>query len=236
MKRRTVFYGCAICSLFFLASAGAAERDSVRMDNLPAFEAVSVSAGIETIVSPEVECVTTVAVPDVLPMLEVGVEEGVLKIGFKRKGNSFKALIRERTTVYVPQKSYRLFSVASASVLRLPAAYRVDDLRIEAASGGEVQGGLECSVLTLRSRSGSVVRLHGGCDSLSVDAASGAVVRCEGLKAGSAVCEAASGTIVRLYASRQIDISAASGAIVTYDGDGEARIDRRSGAIVKRKK
>ena len=64
------------------------------MDNLPAFEAVSVSAGIEAIVSPEVECVTTVAVPDVLPMLEVGVEEGVLKIGFKRKGNEILLAIR----------------------------------------------------------------------------------------------------------------------------------------------
>ncbi len=236
MKIQMTVFSCICCSLFCLG-VHAAERDSVRINDLSDFDAVSVCSGIETIVSPEVNGVVAVATSEVMPLLAIKSDEGLLTIGFdqKVKGN-WKFRVKDKVTVYVPQKSYRFLKTQSGAVLRLPETYQTGNIRIAASSGSIVRGGMNCPVLTLETRSGSVVRLQGACDSLAVDASSGSVVRCDALQGKSVMCRASSGCVLKLNASKRIDISAASGSVVTYGGEGEARIDRRSGAIVKRKK
>ncbi len=237
MKKHSVILCClGLCSLY-LSGACAAERDSVRRSDLFGFGAVSVSDGIETVVSSGVDGVTVVAGRGMMSLLKIEVDGDTLKIGVRQRPEGGRTSRRkERATVYVPRKEYRSFTVADGAALRLPEDYRADILRIGAASGGNVRGGLHCTALILSASSGSTVRLEGVCDSLVTEAVGGAQVRCEALQAGNVACRAASGALVRVYASRGIDVTASGGARVVYDGGGEAhRVAVRSGASLKRK-
>ena len=177
MKKHSVILCClGLCSLY-LSGACAAERDSVRRSDLFGFGAVSVSDGIEMVVSSGVDGVTVVAGGRMMPLLKIEVDGDTLKIGVRQQpegGRTFRR--KERATVYVPRREYRSFTVADGAALRLPEDYRADILRIGAVSGGNVQGGVHCTALTLSASSGSTVRLEGVCDSLVTEAAGGAQV------------------------------------------------------------
>lgn len=184
--------------------------------NLSGFDAVSVSAGIEAIVTVggdfSVRAESTQAGLDKLDIKQRGAS---LDIG--RKNMNFSFGKSPKVTVYIS----------------MPALKALD-----ASSGSHTEAtGVAGGPFAIDASSGAHAELTGACDNLSVDVSSGAHIEAEALKCKSATADASSGAHASIFASESIVADASSGGhIEVFGGPEEVNIDKSTGGSISIKK
>lgn len=206
--------GALACSVIAL-SAGSAFAAEETYD-LSDFDAVSVSAGIEAIVTVGGDySVRAESTEAGLEKLDIKVRGNSLDIG--RKNMSFTFGKSPKVTVYVS----------------LPALKALD-----ASSGSHTEAtGVAGGPFSIDASSGAHAEISGVCDNLSVDVSSGAHIEAEDLQCKSATADASSGAHASIYASDSIVADASSGGhIEVFGGPEEVNIDKSTGGSISIKK
>lgn len=104
---------------------------------------------------------------------------------------------------------------------------------IDASSGASFQGNVVAGKLDIDASSGSALSMEGACTALVLDASSGSSISLDKLECETANVDAASGSSIRVFASKSVDVDASSGSSISVSGNPtEVTTDKSSGASV----
>lgn len=232
----TVLISCAnIVSDKRVTGNGKMVTENVSVDD---FQEISVAQAIRLVFvqqsgRPKVEVRTD---ENILPLLDITVKEGELKVRYKQNVQVRKA----KTVVTVYASDLSGLKASSAATVELSNDLnRYGKLKIETSSAASVsnKGTITYKELSLEATSASSIKLNGvKADLLDCEASSGADVKLEAVKADRVTCEASSGADIDLNGSaREVDFEASSGASVdARDLKAETgKAEASSGADVK---
>jgi hypothetical protein len=214
MPIRISFFGLSALALSTVGAGGALAAEQTF--NLDGFEAVSVSAGIEAIITVGGDySVRAESTEEGLDRLEIELRGDELDIGRKNMRLSFGR--QPKITVYVS----------------MPALKALD-----ASSGSHAKAsGVEAGPFAVDASSGAHAEIAGVCDTLALDISSGAHVDAEALQCKSATADASSGAHATIFASDSITADASSGAhLVVVGGPDEVNIDKSTGGSISIRK
>jgi hypothetical protein len=203
----------ALAAFFSAGVAASPVMAAERAYPIEGFTGVAVSAGVlaEIRVQPGFS-VRAVGETEDLERLRVERNGDRLEIGRKRSGFNWGR--RERVTVFVTLPTLKAIDVSSGAAATA-AAVSVNELSIEASSGG-------------------AVTITGVCVKLEADVSSGGSIEAEGLKCKFVTAEASSGGAMSVFASESLLASASSGAAIRVRGKPrDVRAERSSGAVVR---
>jgi hypothetical protein len=185
--------------------------------NIGSFNSISVSSGIEVIITQgdKEELAVTVGDLSYLNQVKTTVSNGVLTISRDVEWKFWNTWKNWSVRVYV---SY----------------INVD--KLTASSGAMLKGtGLSLSSLTARASSGAQIQISGKADFLDVDASSGSSFRGNDFSVTKCKAEVSSGAGIQVNVDKELSAEASSGGYIKYKGNGSIRdINISSGGSVKR--
>jgi hypothetical protein len=179
--------------------ATAAGPQTTKTYSLENFSKVSASAGVNVVLKQGPFSVTAEGPQDVLDHMKIEVHGDTLEIGRKNSMsfNWFNGGGHAVITVTAP--NYTGINVSSGSDLD-GAGLTLQDVRISASSGADIE-------------------LSGTCGRLDVDASSGADIETSDLRCNTVEAEASSGADVDVFASASANGDASSGGDITVHGN-----------------
>jgi hypothetical protein len=225
----------AAVTMLGIVSPPAAHAET-RKFNIQGFNGVSVSAGINVIVSEGAFAISASGSEKALERLVIEKKGDTLVIG--RKPNSWRMSGRnERIDVTVSAPAYRLIHASSGSDVSA-AGLKMQDMDASSSSGASLDlsgtcrsleasvssgadfdaRGLACGDISVSVSSGSSADLKGSCSSLKVDVSSGASFDGEELKCETATASASSGGGADVWATRAATGNASSGGAIDVYG------------------
>lgn len=194
----------AACALLFAAGAQAKTEER----EVAPFTAVHISAGIKgTIEIGPRKALRLEASEETLARIETVVEDGQLRVGFKRSGwggnwNSGDV----RVTVTTPEVREVSASGGAEVSAALSSNPRGDEFVVEVSGGGEAHlTGLDTKRLEAQASGGARLELSGRAEELRLGLSGGAVLKGKNLVV------------------RDLRISGSGGAVATVQASGEAR-------------
>ncbi|TYA84289.1 head GIN domain-containing protein [Seonamhaeicola marinus] len=159
------------------------------------------------------------------------VENGVLKIHTKQNiGRS------SSKKVFVSFKDIKSIISTSGSDVYSENTIAADELTLKTTSGSDMRLDINTSTLNCKSTSGSGLRLSGKTEKLVAEATSGSNIKAGNLEAESTQVKATSGANVTVNTSKELIAKATSGGDIKYYGDPEKveKSDGASGSIRKK--
>ena len=226
MKRRVAILAC-------LSALPAAALSATKSYDMPAFDSVSVSAGInvDVTVGPAHGIVAETTAEN-FDDLEISVEDNVLHIGRAGSWSWFTGR-PPRYDVHVNAPALRSLKASSGADVTVKGNV-AGDFTVKASSGSDVDvSGLNGGNVKATSSSGSDLEIEGTCVSLETEASSGSDLEADGLQCENASVRTSSGSDVSVAASRQVTVRASSGSDVVVRGKPPTvNVDKSSGADV----
>ncbi len=205
LRFRPAPLACAASAL--LCAAGAQAKTEER--EVPAFTAVHLASGIKgTIEIGPRKALRLEASEETLARIETVVEDGQLRVGFKRTsgwgGNWNSGDVR--VTVTTPELREVSASGGAEVTAALASNPRGDELVVEVSGGGEAHlTGIDTKRLEAQASGGARLELSGRTDELRLGLSGGAVLKGKKLT------------------TRDLRISGSGGAVATLQATGEAR-------------
>jgi len=194
-----------------------------------AFESVSVSAGIEVILSQDSALKVLVEADENLQEnIKTEVSNGRLKI-YPQKP------IRSCTSkrVFVSIKTIHSLEASSGSEVLSKLELKMPSLELSSSSGARVNLVLAVNMLNVESSSGGDIRLSGSAENLDVDGSSGAIINASALQSKTCNAGASSGANLKVNASEKIVAKVSSGGNIKVAGNPKDRnIVKSSGGDV----
>ncbi len=200
--------------------------------NVGSFNALRVSSGIDiTLIQGEQTKLIVIADEDIIDDVESEVVGDELRLsvdrGWFRRGN-VDAII-----TFVNLES---LDVSAGSDVESEGLLRLEDIDIEASSGSDIKLSLEGNEVNLRTSSGSDASLTGSARGFFAKASSGSDINAYEFEVENAVLELSSGSDVKAWVTRSLEVNASSGSDVYYKGDPEVlNINTSSGSDVHKR-
>ena len=216
MPRSTVLFA-TLSLLSAAAFAGAEDRD------VPEFDAVQIESGIRAAVEigPR-KPVHVEADDDVLPRLDIRVEHGTLRVGFKR-GTNLRGNHRP-VSVSIQTPQLRSLGASGGAVVRATMT-RAEESALEASGGGELHvKGVDANHLEIEASGGSVVEVQGRAATLDLQMSGGARLLGRNLSLKDVVVQASGGSEGELRADGRIRGNLSGGSGLHVRGGAKAKV------------
>lgn len=218
----------AICALALPAAASAATKTY----EVPAFEEVSVSAGIslDITMGPTRSVVAETRGND-FDDIRIAVDGKVLRIDRPRRG--WFSGRRTPYDVHVVMPTLRALEASSGAEARVRGSVE-GDFAVKASSGADIEvEQIKGGAVRAHSSSGSDMEIAGSCTALEAEASSGSDLDAEDLRCEQAVVQASSGSDVSVTATRSVRANASSGGDIRVSGaPTDVKTDKSSGGDV----
>jgi hypothetical protein len=179
------------------------------------FNKIEVSNGIDLYLTQGTEeSLVVQADSNLLEFIKTEVSGGTLRV-FTEK-NIHSAASRK---VKLTFKNLEALTANSGSDVLSNSLLELEDLKVSASSGADVDVELNAQNVIARSSSGSDIYLSGTAQSIDAEASSGSSVKATKLKAENGSADSSSGADVSINVSGKLTASASSGGDVTYYGN-----------------
>jgi hypothetical protein len=218
----------ALFASLSLISAAALARTEDR--DMPEFDAVQVESGIRAKVEigPR-KPVRVEADDDVLPLIEMRVEDGALRVGFK-PDTRFRGDRRVSLTIQTPR--LRAVAASGGSVIRA-AFTRAEESAAEASGGSELHlRGIDANQLSIQGSGGAVIELDGRAQTLDLQMSGGTHLRGRNLSIKDVVVQASGGSTGDLRADGRIRGTLSGGSELHVRGSAKAKVASSGGSSV----
>lgn len=179
------------------------------------FTAIKVSQGIQVYLTQGNDVdISVEADENIIDLLVTEVEGNVLKIYFDKNVSRAKA-----RNVYLTADKITSIKVSSGSRVKGEGVIRAKNITLKSTSGSGIRLELNASKVTCNVSSGADVRLTGTTEYFNGDASSGAHIDADGLISKEAKADVSSGAGISLHASEELDAHASSGGSISYEGN-----------------
>ncbi len=179
------------------------------------FNKIEVSNGLDLFLTQgDAESLTVQADENLLELIKTEVVGGTLRIYTEKSIRS--AASRK---VKVNLKNIDTLTASSGSDVLSNSLLELEDLKVQASSGADIDLELNAQNIFASSSSGSDIYLSGTAHSIEADASSGSSVKASSLKAENGTADASSGADVSINVSGKLSANASSGGDVTYYGN-----------------
>ena len=220
-----------LASLLFAAGASAKSEDR----EVPAFTAVHVASGIRATVElgPR-KPIHLEADAEVLDKLEVIVEDGTLKVGFKRSWREGWHWDGGEVRVSIQTPELRSVGASGGSYVKATLT-RSDDCEIDVSGGSEVHlTGVDAKRLELRGSGGGTLEIAGRADELDLQLSGGTVLKGKALEVRDVRVLGSGGSVASVRATGQLRGSLSGGSELRCSGGGAsgARVRTSGGSSV----
>ena len=221
-----------IFSLFFSAFCLTAQETETR--SLNNFHGVSTSASIDAVVKKGSKNEVVITASGVeLDRVSTEIENGVLRLGFKKKSNwtwMKKTKVKAEVT-YTGELDY--LSASSSGDLICESVVSGDELTVKASSSGDVSVEVDVDNLSASASSSGDIEISGSANEAKLMASSSGDVLGDDLEVNHADVSASSSGDVELTVRESIKARASSGGDITYRGNPKTKdIKRSSGGDV----
>ena len=218
--------------------AGAQKRDrtEVRGDaqtrEVPAFHAVSVESGIHATISigPQ-RPLELQGEEKTLALIETTVEDGELRIAFKR--HSWTHWVSHEVHVSIQTPELRAVGASGGSDIRAEMT-RAPETEIAASGGGEVHvRGIDTDALRISGSGGAVIEVAGRAGHAEIEMSGGTEVKGAALSVRNVRIEGSGGSEAELRADGRISGSLSGGSELHIRGNARSRVATSGGSSVE---
>lgn len=223
MPRCAVLF--ATVSLFSTAVLARTEERDV-----PEFDSLSVASGIRATVEIGPRRPVRVDADDeILRLIEVRVEDGALRVGFKPNAQ-FGGDHRVSVSIQTPH--LRAISASGGSVVRATLT-RAEESALQASGGSEIHvRGVDASHLAVQGSGGSVLEVDGRAATLDLQMSGGTRLEGRNLSLKDVVVQASGGSQGELHADGRIRGSLSGGSELHVRGGARAKVAASGGSSV----
>lgn len=222
-----------IATSFSSLAASAQETKNIAVNN---FSGVSVSAGIELILTPgSSESAKVVASHEFIEDVLVEKNGSTVTVRWKQDNNFNNGRKNKSAKVYITYKKLNSITASSGSSLTTEGAIKTDRLDAKTSSGASMNATINCTDFQLQLSSGATVNLKGTAANTTLRASSGATLNGADLVSETANVTASSGAVVNINVTKELEASSGSGGVVSYKGNPSVRNISKSRSSVVRK-
>lgn len=217
---------CSVSCLFGIRGNGKIVKSEREVRN---FNHIKISSGLDLIITQDtLEKVMVESDENLQKIIKTEVSGEVLKIY-----TTEPILNASRSKVYVNFKNLKEVNASSGSDVKGSSKLKLEDFKVRASSGADIDLSLSCTNLEVENSSGSDISLSGNTTKLIVDSSSGSDVRAEKMQSETCSASASSGSDVKISVSKRIEANASSGADIRVIGNPvEREIHKSSGGDV----
>ena len=212
----------------FLLSAAAYARTEERA--VPQFDALEVASGIKA--TAEIGPLRPVRIDaddDVLPLLDIRVVDGALRIGFKPNSHYDG---ERRVSVSVQTPELRSVSASGGSEVRATFT-RGRDHSVQASGGSVLRlRGVDASHLSIQASGGSVMEIEGSADNLDLQMSGGTQLHGRNLSLKDVTVQASGGSQADFRADGKIRGSLSGGSELHVRGRAKTQVAATGGSSV----
>lgn len=178
------------------------------------FDAVKVSQGINLLLTQGNDVDLSVEVDEnILDLLVTEIEGDVLKIYFD------KNVSRATKNVYLTTNKLNSIKTTSGSSVKGQGIFKSKSISLKSSSGSTIKLNLNSENVDCSSSSGADIKVSGITNTFSGDASSGSQIDADGLKAEISVVDVSSGANIDTYASEKVTAHASSGGDIDIYGN-----------------
>jgi hypothetical protein len=213
---------------FSLAATAALARAEER--EVPEFDSLQVASGIRATVEigPR-RSLRVEADDDILPLVDVHVEDGALRVGFKPNTN-FRG--DRRVSVSIQTARLRAVSASGGSVVRATLT-RAEETAAQGSGGSELYlRGVDANHLSVQGSGGSTFEIEGRASTLDLHISGGSRLLGRDLSVRDVVVQASGGSQGELRADGQIRGSLSGGSELHVRGGARAMVAATGGSSV----
>lgn len=179
------------------------------------FTAIKVSQGINVYLTQGNDIELSVeADENIMDLLVTEVEGDVLKIYFDKNISRAKA-----KNVYLTARNLNSIRTSSGSDVRGEGTFKADNISLRSSSGSRIRLELDAKGVTCDASSGSNIELSGITNTIDADASSGSHIDADNLKSEICKADVSSGASIDVYASDKLTAHASSGGDIDYYGN-----------------
>jgi len=202
------------------------------------FHGIEVATGIELILTEgNMEEVAVSAVtPEFRDKIVTRVENGVLKIHYETKmGSINKTKESKDLKAYVSYKNLDMLHVTTGAKVKINGVLKSASLKMEANTGGIVDGRVDIASLKVSQNTGSKVTLSGKADKLDIDGDTGSKFDGDEMNTSNCNVTVSTGAIISVNAEKELQAKATTGGRVKYKGSPSVKeIKRNTGGSVNK--
>jgi hypothetical protein len=205
---------------------------SAQTRDVPAFHSVSVESGIHATISigPR-QPIELRGDEKVLAQVETVVEDGELRIGFKRHGWTNWTSHEVHVSLQTPE--LRGIGASGGSDVRAQMT-AAPEIEIAASGGGEVHArGIDTDSLKVHGSGGAVIELSGRAGEARIQMSGGTHVKGAGLSVRNVRIEGSGGSEAELRANGRISGSLSGGSELHIRGNASSRVATSGGSSVE---
>lgn len=178
------------------------------------FSAIKVSQGINLYITQGNDTDLSVeADENILDLLVTEVEGDVLKIYFD------KNVSRATRNVYLTTNKYSSIKSTSGASVKSEGIIKTKSISLRSSSGSDIKLNLNAHSVECSASSGSDIDVKGTTVTFDGDASSGSHIDAEDLKSETSKADVSSGASIDVYASKEITAHASSGGDIDYYGN-----------------
>lgn len=196
------------------------------------FDAIEAKTGIKVIVEQSNDYAIEAKTDENLQEhLKTEVSEGVLSVYFDKNINTAK----ERT-VYVKAPNLSKIASSSGASVESVTTIQAKNLTLKSSSGSEMKLSVNAKNLSCDSSSGSKIEANGKSETLKTESSSGSSIVLNELEVAYAVCKSSSGSSTKVNPIESLEADASSGSSIKYyNTPKQIKIDESSGASISKK-
>lgn len=193
------------------------------------FTGIKVSQGIEVQLTQGKDHSLSIEMDDNLhELLITEVEDGILKIYFKKNVNK-----RKSSTLYLTTPIIEMIETSSGASVVGTNTFKTSDLSLDSSSGSEINIRVKATTITAESSSGSAIKLEGTSTHFSADSSSGSEIDAIRLTSKQVSADVSSGASIEIDVTDNLMAKASSGGSIHYKGEPvEKSIRKSSGGSV----
>jgi phage pi2 protein 07 len=195
------------------------------------FHGIKVSHGIDLYLSQgnTETVVVSASDEDIRDRIKTEVENGILRIYFDNKGESWKFWSSRNLRAYVSVKNIDLLDASGGSDVSIDGTLKSNKLAMDISGGSDFKGKVDIGDLIIDQSGGSDIDISGRAGKLGISSSGGSDF--DGYDLVSDICtvDASGGSDVNITANREIVASASGGSDVHYRGSAELKKKNSSG-------
>ncbi|SDR78663.1 Putative auto-transporter adhesin, head GIN domain [Polaribacter sp. KT25b] len=188
-----------------------------------AFTTIKVSSGLDLFISQGSKNKIIVEADENLQEIIITeVKNGELKIYSEK--NIWRAKARK---IYVTVKNLETLTATSGAEVYAKESLKVNNLRISATSGAEINISVNANTVETNATSGADIEISGISNKYITNATSGASIDAYELKSKNVIAKVTSGADINLFVSEKLDAKATSGGDIDFKGNPK-KVDKKS--------
>lgn len=217
----------------------------------PEYDGISTSRAVQVIVSDKADLITIAADDNLIDQVEVKAHKGKLKVSMD---NSIKNLSNIHVTVTVPANgkirsleassaskittavalAAPQFTLDASSAANIEAAVKTDKCTVSASSASKIKAAISTTTCSADASSAAKIELSGSAETFNVDLSSASKLNAEKFTAVNCNVETSSAAKAIVNCTGKLVASASSGSSIRYSGDCETRLEKSSGASIRK--